>query len=458
MKNLFLTTLLLLSFSFLSAENRIITGIVGTTELSPTIPGGKHLEQFMAIPGVMVKVKGSPLGATTNIEGKFALTVADKEVTLIFSHYGFLEKEFKVGTENNINITLESDQEVKDKTEPSYKVGGKLRTDLPKEALTAAAWSDLDNWDLWMELLIDYNWDYMENSLGFNLENRITTFIVTPGQLPVNNVEVKLYSKKDEVLWSGISDMEGKVELWPDIYDLAPSDKFTVTVKAEGSDLKTFKAIRSGGIYYLEYNVPVITPQNLDIQSIGITNNTEEFRNIDKTISEIAQHLSLNNRNIEANMHTTYFTKSAQGQYINQNEKARGMAEDLATTSFEDLLSKKINSADWSEKACSKVLFLSLEEMPHRNNLNLPYLQKSIREASEKGIKIVPVVTKSIDKESEFLLRFMSMATGGTYIFLTDHLGNTNYIKPTIGKYEDNKLEVVLKKLLEKYVSPVGQL
>ncbi|MBX2840198.1 MAG: carboxypeptidase-like regulatory domain-containing protein [Flammeovirgaceae bacterium] len=464
MKNLILTTLLLFTFSFLSAEKRIITGIVGTTELAATIPGGKHIEQFMAIPGVMVKVKGSSIGATTNIEGKFALTIAEKEVTLIFSHYGFLDKEFKIGTENTINITLESDQEIKDKTEPSYKVGGKLRTDLPKEVLTAAEWSDLDNWDLWIELLIDYNWDYMENAMGFNLENRITTYIVTPGQQPLNNVKVTLFSKKDEVLWCGTSDMEGKVELWPDIFDLAPSDKFSITLETADAELKTYKAIRSGGIYCLKYNVPVSSPQNLDIHSIGLTNSVEEFKIIDKTITDIAQNLYLDNRKIEANLNSSFFAKSAQGQYVNLTEKSKGIneelaSEELASTSFEDLLSQKINSADWSEKARSKVLFLSIEEMPHKNNLNLPYLQKSIREASEKGIKIVPVVTKSIDKESEFLLRFMSMATGGTYIFLTDHLGNTNFIKPTVGDYEDNKLEVVLKKLMEKYVSPVvGQM
>ncbi|MFB6351217.1 MAG: hypothetical protein ABEN55_03150, partial [Bradymonadaceae bacterium] len=58
-----------------------------------------------------------------------------------------------------------------------------------------------------------------------------------------------------------------------------------------------------------------------------------------------------------------------------------------------------------------------------------------------------------IDKSAEFLLRSMAIATGGTYVFLTDDSGiGGNHIEPTIGEYEVHKLTDLLTAVAVRYL------
>ncbi len=57
---------------------------------------------------VSVTIKGKVVGATTDAAGKFSLTAAETD-RLVFSYVGFLSREMLVGTQTEINITLEKD-------------------------------------------------------------------------------------------------------------------------------------------------------------------------------------------------------------------------------------------------------------------------------------------------------------------------------------------------------------
>lgn len=94
-KRLILLLLLAINACFVSAQNRNITGSVIDKDGEPLV-------------GVSVNIKGTTVGTVTDIDGKFSLSnVADKS-SLIFSYVGFQKKEVAV-TNNNINITLEPD-------------------------------------------------------------------------------------------------------------------------------------------------------------------------------------------------------------------------------------------------------------------------------------------------------------------------------------------------------------
>ena len=74
-----------------------------------TVSGRVIDENNNPMPGVNVIVKGSAVGTSTDIEGKFTLTVADANVVLIFSFIGYQSQEVLVGTQTTINITMEPD-------------------------------------------------------------------------------------------------------------------------------------------------------------------------------------------------------------------------------------------------------------------------------------------------------------------------------------------------------------
>jgi hypothetical protein len=70
------------------------------------------------------------------------------------------------------------------------------------------------------------------------------------------------------------------------------------------------------------------------------------------------------------------------------------------------------------------------------------------------GVRIIPIASSGIDKVTEFLLRSLSMATGGTYVFLTDHSGvGDAHIEPTIGPYEVELLNELIIRVINEYTA-----
>lgn len=63
----------------------------------------------MALPGVTVVVKGTTQGTVTNADGEYTLTNLPANVTLQFSFVGMKTQEIIVGSQTNINVTLEEE-------------------------------------------------------------------------------------------------------------------------------------------------------------------------------------------------------------------------------------------------------------------------------------------------------------------------------------------------------------
>jgi TonB-linked SusC/RagA family outer membrane protein len=61
------------------------------------------------LPGVSVVVKGSNAGTTTDIQGKYQLSVPENTATIVFSFVGYISQEVVVGNRTRIDIKLEAD-------------------------------------------------------------------------------------------------------------------------------------------------------------------------------------------------------------------------------------------------------------------------------------------------------------------------------------------------------------
>ena len=59
--------------------------------------------------GVTVKVAGSGLGTTTDIDGNYTITIPDENAVLVFSFVGYTSEEVTVGKQSIINVQLASD-------------------------------------------------------------------------------------------------------------------------------------------------------------------------------------------------------------------------------------------------------------------------------------------------------------------------------------------------------------
>jgi TonB-linked SusC/RagA family outer membrane protein len=93
--SVFLVLMLFMGVSVMA--QRTITGTVTSSE------------DGSPIPGAAIVVKGTTLGTTTDIDGKYTLTVKDGAEALIVRFVGMVTKEVPLGASNVINVTLDPD-------------------------------------------------------------------------------------------------------------------------------------------------------------------------------------------------------------------------------------------------------------------------------------------------------------------------------------------------------------
>jgi TonB-linked SusC/RagA family outer membrane protein len=96
LKSLLLLGVFMLSTLLTFAQDRRVTGKVTGTD-------------GQAIPGVSVLLKDTKTGITTDANGAFAVNLTGGKDVLVFSGVGYKSTEVKVGTQSNINVTLNED-------------------------------------------------------------------------------------------------------------------------------------------------------------------------------------------------------------------------------------------------------------------------------------------------------------------------------------------------------------
>jgi TonB-linked SusC/RagA family outer membrane protein len=77
------------------AQVRTIQGVVTASDTKETLPGAT------------VMIKGTTIGAVTDIDGKYSIKVSSQKDTLVFSYMGYYTRVIEVGNETVINVLLE---------------------------------------------------------------------------------------------------------------------------------------------------------------------------------------------------------------------------------------------------------------------------------------------------------------------------------------------------------------
>ncbi|HQE33117.1 MAG TPA: TonB-dependent receptor plug domain-containing protein [Flavobacterium alvei] len=79
-----------------------------------TVKGTVKDNKALPIPGVNVSVKGTTTSASTDLDGKYAIIVPNKEAQLEFSFIGFTNKIVKVGDKTLVDVMLEESNQALD--------------------------------------------------------------------------------------------------------------------------------------------------------------------------------------------------------------------------------------------------------------------------------------------------------------------------------------------------------
>lgn len=96
-KVLLLGLTLLFASAVAFAQSRVVTGTVTSSEDNQPIPGAS------------VVVKGTTIGAATDLDGKYSVNVPQGNNVLVFSFVGSTSQEISIGNQSTINVVLAPD-------------------------------------------------------------------------------------------------------------------------------------------------------------------------------------------------------------------------------------------------------------------------------------------------------------------------------------------------------------
>lgn len=338
--------------------------------------------------------------------------------------------------------------------------------------LTAGEWNDLHNWNRhWVDLLADGETDEYQKMYGFFPRQRYTVMLTNNNGFPIADAVVQLKSSEGSMIWEARTDNTGKAELWAGLFS---AQKETAKLRVEAwVDGKKHPVANpkpaSEGFNYLKINVECSAPKNVDIVwAVDATGSMgDEIEYLKTELLDVIGRAKSRNPGLDYRMGTVFYRDQGD-EYVTKNS---GLSPDIAKTvefiqqqfaagggdypeAVHSALEEAIFTQNWSEHAVARICFLVLDASPHQGELINASLQKSIREAARRGIRIVPIAASGIQKDTEFLMKFFGLATNGTYVFLTDHSGiGGKHIAPTTDEYKVEPLNNLLVRLITEYTT-----
>lgn len=330
--------------------------------------------------------------------------------------------------------------------------------------LTGGEWNDNKNYDFWTELISQRNeWREMAEKWQLDTTDRIAVRVMN-GDTPAENVSLKLVSGTT-VLWEAMSDNNGNAYLFK---SLNPSVKYMPTKIIAEKGGKGLTELEYDGSKEVELNIQTMNYGGdiLDLMFVVDTTGSmsDELSYLQVELSDIVKRVS-EDKQLPVRLSVNFYRDTSDEYVVNPfdftpdtDEAIRFLSQQYATgggdyeEAVEAALEQAINGSTWQE-GNTKLLFLILDAPPHYNENNVVQLNNLLKEAAKHGIRIIPVASSGVDTETEFLCRTFSVATGGTYTFLTDHSGIGNsHLEPTIGDYKVEKLNEMIVRIIESYL------
>lgn len=333
--------------------------------------------------------------------------------------------------------------------------------------ITAAEWNDLDNWIFWENIISTNDFKSIPQHWTIFNNNRIAVTVVSSDSTPIIDALVKL--KRDgTTIFTARTDNKGKAELWIDIFNNNTNIDFS----------KLTFDINNGTVVSLTVKSFKDGPNKIVIPSTTIENKIEISFVVDATGSmgdeleflktellDVISKIKKENPNSMV-LTSSVFYRDEGDDYVTRvsnftndnnttvnfirNQSAGGGGD--TPEAVHSALDKAVNELQWSSNAKTRIMFLVLDAPPHHNNSVIGSIQASILKATEKGIKIIPITASGIDKETEFLMRFLSISTNGTYVFITDDSGIGNsHLQASVGDFQVEYLNNLMIRLINKY-------
>jgi hypothetical protein len=348
---------------------------------------------------------------------------------------------------------------------------GGANSDIQAGQLTASEWRDLEDWPFWQSMMTEGDGKGMEDYWGLSTKSRLPVAVIDAHGKPVVDAEVRAESQEQKALWIARTDNYGRAEVYP-LYN--GSAQKSIILKVVAGESKITKQIEKwSSDERLEIELPTPPPKastTVDVMFMVDTTGSmsDELHYLQAEMKDVLQRVKKHAQgeltvrasvNFYRDIDDEYtvrafpFTEDldlAEQQISQQSADGGGDYEEAVDRALANAVEKHA----WSLNARARLLFLVLDAPPHHEQEILANLKKVIPIAAGKGIRIIPVASSGIDKNTEFFLRIIDVLTGGTYVYLTNHSGiGGDHIDPSAPKNRIELLNDLLFRLIASAVS-----
>lgn len=358
-------------------------------------------------------------------------------------------------------------------TKASLKPDMPIRPEIQPQAgsLTAGEINDFSRWKLWNDLnegeLEQYRMEWNTAAgrrYGLQLTNQ--------DGLPLADFWVLLIHKSGDTLWQSKTDNTGKAELWSGLNEVQGSTilekdlQLLVIGRASRHKINRPKEITQG-MNALSIDIKCNQSTQVDIAFVVDATGSmgDEIEFLKTELNDVIFQAKQGNPEMNMRFASVFYRDHGDEYLTRQQDFTEVLSEAQAFISMqnaagggdypeavEEAMDVAVNSLTWSPSARARMLFLVLDAPPHNNPHIQKRLQSMARNASAKGIRIVPVVASGINKSAEYLLRNIALASNGTYVFLTDHSGiGAPHMKPSTDTFSVESLNALLVRLVKQY-------
>lgn len=340
---------------------------------------------------------------------------------------------------------------------------------IPPEAglLTGGEWRDNDNWEFWQSLYGSENysvdWESYRDEWRTGADFRLEVMVKDGDGEFVSGAKVST----DEPHCSAVTDNRGMAYLF---YSQEQVMNGFTTLTVTFGDVAATQQLTLGGDDSVEVtlNSQVQKPaKTLDLMIMCDTTGSmwDELDYLKAELEDVVTRIKKENANIPTRLSVNFYRDEGDEYVVREfpftqdldaavNAISQQYADGGGDTpeAVHTALESAINSHDWDEDSV-KIMFLVLDAPPHSDVQIIDQTVKLVKQAADKGIRIIPVASSGIDKSTEYLLRSMAFMTGGTYAFLTDDSGiGGSHIEPTIGSYDVEKLNDMMVRIVSDYL------
>lgn len=345
--------------------------------------------------------------------------------------------------------------------------GGQGGDPIQSGQITAGEWNDLDNWDFWNNLGQDTSYFKMPEYWSYNLSNRISVKLQNMASENLTDATVELLNSSDLVIWTTKTDNFGTAELFPFLMSSGENSTQNLKIRIDNTIISDIKFFHEG-VNNITINESRSELKKADIAFVVDATGSmgDELEYLKVELIDVIGKVKSANPSATINLGSVFY-RDIEDEYltrisnfsteINQtidfirDQSANGGGD--FPEAVHSALKKAVNDLQWSTTATSRIIFLVLDAPPHYEPQIVSEIHNQIALAAGKGIKVIPVTASGIDKETEFLMRYMAIATNGTYVFITNDSGiGGEHLEATTGEYEVELLNNLIERLINKYL------